>query len=122
MGVRAVIVVSDESGLRRRFWAAWASRHYQIPHLARLVHTADHNSVAPAGWPSQQDWQREAHTFTTWLSDTDPPLLHRVIEPADPAAAPVPQWYAVSTAREQARRIGTQLREQYPGVQIRTRV
>jgi hypothetical protein len=45
MGVRAVIVVRDHSGRERRFWAAWASKQYQIPHLARFVHTADRDGI-----------------------------------------------------------------------------
>jgi len=45
MGVRAVIAVRDEAGHHRRFWAAWASKQYQIPHLARFIHTADEGTV-----------------------------------------------------------------------------
>ena len=41
MGVRAVIVVRDDSGRCRRFWAAWASKQFQIPHLARFIHATD---------------------------------------------------------------------------------
>jgi hypothetical protein len=45
VGVRAVIVVRDHSGRERRFWAAWASKQYQIPHLARFVQTADRDGI-----------------------------------------------------------------------------
>ena len=45
MGVRAVIVVRDDTGRYRRFWAAWASKQYQIPHLARFIHTTDEGTV-----------------------------------------------------------------------------
>ena len=41
MGVRAVIVVREDTGPQRRFWSGWASKQYQIPHLARFVHTTD---------------------------------------------------------------------------------
>jgi hypothetical protein len=41
MGVRAVIVVRDDSGREQRFWAAWASKQFQIPHLARFIHDTD---------------------------------------------------------------------------------
>jgi hypothetical protein len=223
MGVRAVIVVSDESGRRRRFRSAWASKQVQIPHLARFVHTADHNDLPlsiegyvaytathpdtlpaeditdhdgyadpnavgdldhryelhlrqrertfrylvhdrdrepnrppwrqvedlttraqlfqtaarmcrrlagatqryadrnrgiPPGWPSPQDWRDEADRFTAWLADTDPALLHR----AGPAVGAVPAWFAVRTAREVSYRLRAHLREQYPDVQIRTRI
>jgi hypothetical protein len=224
MGVRAVIAVSDGSGRRSRFRSAWASKQYQIPHLARFVHTADHNDLpltvegyvaytatqpdtlpaeditdhgryadpnqvgdldhryelhlrqrertfryvvydrdrepsrppwrrvedlatraqlyqaavrmcrrlaattqrhadrndggVPPGWPSPQDWCDEAERFTAWLADTDPELLHR----AGPTVAAVPAWFAVRTARAQSHRLRTRLREQYPDVQIRTRI
>jgi hypothetical protein len=45
MGVRAVITVTDEDGHRRQFWAAWASPHFQIPHLARFIHNADRSNT-----------------------------------------------------------------------------
>ncbi|MEV4199388.1 hypothetical protein [Micromonospora globbae] len=45
MGVRAVIVVRDDTGHTRRFWAAWASKQFQIPHLARFIHTTDEGAV-----------------------------------------------------------------------------
>lgn len=45
MGVRAVLVIEDESGQRRRFWASWASKQYQIPHLARFLHAADRDGA-----------------------------------------------------------------------------
>jgi hypothetical protein len=41
VGVRAVILVREDTGQQRRFWASWASKQYQIPHLARFIHTAD---------------------------------------------------------------------------------
>jgi len=41
VGVRAVILVHEDTGNQRRFWAAWASKQYQIPHLARFIHAAD---------------------------------------------------------------------------------
>jgi len=43
--MRAVIVVREDSGRERRFWAAWASKQYQIPHLARFIHLADHDGL-----------------------------------------------------------------------------
>jgi hypothetical protein len=45
MGVRAVIVVRDGCGHERRFWAPWASSHYQIQFLARFIHAADHDGT-----------------------------------------------------------------------------
>jgi hypothetical protein len=45
VGVRAVIVVADDTGQDRRFWAPWASKQYQIPHLARFIHTADRDGI-----------------------------------------------------------------------------
>lgn len=45
MGVRAVIVVGEDSGRQRRFWAAWASPEYQIRYVAQLIHTADHDGT-----------------------------------------------------------------------------
>ena len=45
MGMRAVIVVREDTGRERRFWSAWASKQYQIPHLARFIHTADHDGI-----------------------------------------------------------------------------
>jgi hypothetical protein len=46
MGVRAVIVVRDDSGDERQFRSGWASKQLQIPHLARFVHTADRDGSA----------------------------------------------------------------------------
>ena len=45
MGVRAVILVHEDTGQQRRFWAAWASKQYQIPHLARFIHAADSDGL-----------------------------------------------------------------------------
>ena len=224
MGVRAVIVVRDDTGRYRRFWAAWASKQYQIPHLARFIHTTDegtvplsvagylaytathpgtlpaqditgegwyadpddvgdldhryelelhstertfrylvhdrihhrgngraqpgwrrseelatraqlyeaaarmsrelaantsryaerNNGAVPPGSPTPQDWREREHTFTEWSARTDPKLLRR----PGPAIEPVPQWFAVRTARTQSRRISARLRETYPGTGV----
>jgi hypothetical protein len=45
VGVRAVILVREDTGRERRFWAPWASKQYQIPHLARFIHAADRQSL-----------------------------------------------------------------------------
>ena len=46
MGVRAVIVVADDVGQERRFWAPWASKQLRlIPHLARFIHAADRDGI-----------------------------------------------------------------------------
>jgi hypothetical protein len=224
VGMHAVIVVREDTGRERRFWAAWASKQYQIQHLARFIHTADHdcipltlagylayaaghpdtlpaqditdensysnpdevgdldhryelllrqsertfrylvrdrdryrdkpgwrrsedlgtraqlyeaaarmcrelatntqryadrnNGLVPPGMPSPGEWRDEQRQFTKWCDVTDPYLLHR----PGPVVEPVPQWYAIRAAREQARRIGARLREEYPGMNIRTQV
>jgi hypothetical protein len=41
MGVRAIIDVHDDTCRHRRFWSAWASPHYQVPHLADFIHDTD---------------------------------------------------------------------------------
>jgi hypothetical protein len=227
MGVRAVIVVRDDTGRYRRFWAAWASKQYQIPHVARFIHTTDEgtvplsvagylaytathpgtlpaqditdegwyadpddvgdldhryeldlratertfrylvhdrihhrgngraqpgwrrseelasraqlyeaaarmcrelvantsryaerNGAVPPGWPTPQDWREQEDTFAEWSTRTDPHLLRR----PGLAIEPVPQWFAVRSARAQSRRIGARLRDMYPGAGVRTRV
>jgi len=45
VGVRAVIVVRDDSGQERRFWAPWASKQYQIQYLAQFIHGADQDDT-----------------------------------------------------------------------------
>ncbi len=41
MGMRAVTTVIDHTCVPRRFWSAWASPEYQIPHLATFLTWAD---------------------------------------------------------------------------------
>lgn len=45
MGVRAVIVVRDDTGHHRQFWAAWGQQAVPAPHLARFIRTADEGRV-----------------------------------------------------------------------------
>lgn len=45
MGVRAVIVVHDDSGQQRRFWAPWASKQNQIRYAAQFIHTTDQDGT-----------------------------------------------------------------------------
>jgi hypothetical protein len=41
MGMRAVITVRDETGCERRFYQQWASKQFQVPHLAEFIGWAD---------------------------------------------------------------------------------
>jgi len=222
MGVRAVIVVRDDSGQERRFWAPWASSHYQIQFLAEFIHTADHdgtpltvggylaytrahpdtlpahditqdggyadpaetgdldhrylllldnhqrtfryvvydrlpsrersrwkvshdlatrgdlfaaaarmcrqlaanseryradnNGVGPPGDPGPDFWREQEQEFTAWQADTDPRLLHQA------GPTPQPRRYTLTAARTLTRQVNTQLRKQYPGQTIRTRM
>ena len=78
MGVRAVIVVDDDTGRERRFWAPWASKQYQIPHLARFIHTADRDGtpLSVAGYLAYVATHPDtlpAHDITGagWYTDPD---------------------------------------------------
>jgi hypothetical protein len=41
MGMRAVTTVIDSAGRPRRFWSAWASPEFQIPHVAEFLSWVD---------------------------------------------------------------------------------
>jgi hypothetical protein len=72
VGIRAVIVVRDETGPERRFWAPWASKQFQIPHLARFIHTADCDCIplSVAGYLAYAD--THPHTLPTQdITDED---------------------------------------------------
>lgn len=56
-GGRAVVTVTDQLGVTRSFWSAWASPEYQIPHLADFLLWADrhHYLLCVRAWLAYAD-------------------------------------------------------------------